>query len=50
MVLGDDNPWDGILTATMFALRATVYTTIQNASAQVVIGCDSIMNTRRGAN
>jgi len=27
MVLDDVNPWDGILAATMFALRATVHTT-----------------------
>ena len=27
MVLDDDNPWDGILTSTMFGIRATVHTT-----------------------
>ena len=27
MVLDDDNPWDGILASTMFALRATVHIT-----------------------
>ena len=29
MVLDDENPWDGILGSTMFALRATVHTTAQ---------------------
>ena len=49
MVLDDDNPWDGILAATMFALRATVHTTTQYTPAQLVFGCDSILNTRHEA-
>ena len=27
MVLDDENPWDGILASTMFALKAMVHTT-----------------------
>ena len=34
MVLDDDNPWDGILAATMFALRSTVHTTTQHTPTQ----------------
>ena len=33
MVLDDKNPWNSILTSTMFALRATVHTTTQYTSA-----------------
>ena len=43
MVLDDENPWDGILAATMFALRATVHTTSQYTPAQLVFGRDSIL-------
>ena len=46
MVLDDDNPWDGILASTMFALRATVHTTTQYTPAQLVFGRDSILNRR----
>ena len=44
MVLDDDNPWDGKLTSIMFALRASVYATVQYIPAQLVFGWDSIMN------
>ena len=50
MVLDDENPWDGILAATMFALRATVHTTSQYTPAQLVFGRDSILNVRHEAN
>ena len=50
MVLDDDNPWDGILAATMFALRATVHTTSQYTPAQLVFGRDSILNVKHEAN
>ena len=46
MALDDENPWDGILTSTMFALRATIYTTIQNTPAELIFGRDSIINRR----
>ena len=34
MVLDDENPWDGILASTMFALRAMVHATTQYVPAQ----------------
>ena len=50
MVLDDNKPWDGILAATMFALRATVHTTSQYTPAQLVFGRDSILNVKHEAN
>ena len=44
MVLDVENPWDGILASAMFAIRATVNTTTQYTPAQLIIGCDSIIN------
>ena len=50
MVLDDVNPWDGILAATIFALRATVHTTMQYTPVQSVFGCDSLIIVSKGAN
>ena len=44
MVLDDKIPWDSILASTMFALRATVYTTTQYTPAQLIFGRGSIIN------
>ena len=44
MVLNDENPWDSILASTMFALRATVYTTTQYTPVQLIFGRNSIIN------
>ena len=44
MALDDENPWDGILVFTIFALRAIVHTTKQYTPAQLVFGRDSIIN------
>ena len=49
MVLDDENPWDGVLSATMFALRATVHTTIRFTPTQLVFGRDAILNTHHEA-
>ena len=46
MVLDEENPWDGILASTIFALRATVHTTTQCTPAQLIFGRDSIINQR----
>ena len=46
MVLDDENPWDGILASTMFALRAMVHTTTQYTPAQLIFGRDSRINRR----
>ena len=50
LVLDDENPWDGVLSATMFALRATVHTTTRFTPTQLVFGRDAILNTRHKAN
>ena len=49
MTLDDENPWDGILASTMFALRATVHTTTKFTPTQLVFGRDAILNTRHEA-
>ena len=48
--LDEENPWDGILAATMFATRATYHTTTQATPAQLVFGRDAILNTKFEAN
>ena len=55
MTPDDKNPWEGILTLTMFALRATVHTTMQSTPTQytpkqLAFGRDSILNVRNDAN
>ena len=42
--------WDGILSAAMFALRATYHTTLQATPMQLVFGRDAILNTQFKAN
>ena len=49
MVLDDENPWDGVLSATMFALCAMVNTTTCFTPTQLVFGRDAILNTRHEA-
>ena len=49
-MLNRDNPWGGILAATMFAVRATYHTTMQATPAQLVFGRDAILNTKFEAN
>jgi hypothetical protein len=41
-----DNPFDSILAAVMFAMRATYHTTLQATPSQLVFGRDAILNTR----
>ena len=41
----EDDPWAGVLSAAMFALRATYHTTNQATPMQLVFGRDAIMNT-----
>ena len=48
--LDEENPWDGILAATMFAIRATFHTTLQATPSQLVFGRDAILNTTFEAN
>jgi hypothetical protein len=48
--LDEDDPWEGILTATMFAIRATYHTTLQATPSQLVFGQDAILNVQFEAN
>jgi hypothetical protein len=48
--LAVNDPWGGILVATMFVVRATYHTTMRETLAQLVFGWDSILNTKVEAN
>ena len=45
-----DNPFQGVLAAVSFALRATVHTTLQATPSQLVFGRDHILNIKFQAN
>ena len=47
--LDEEDPWGGILSATMFATRATVHTTLQKNPMQLVFGRDAILNISHDA-
>ena len=49
-VLDSDDPWSGILSATGFAIRNTVHTTLLSTPAQLVFGRDSILSITHEAN
>ena len=49
-VLDSDDPWSSILSATGFAIRNTVHTTLLSTPAQLVFGRDSILNITHEAN
>ena len=42
----NNDPWSGILAATMFAVRATYYTTLQAFPMQLLFGRDAILNIK----
>ena len=42
--LDEEDPWGGILSATMFATRATIHTTLNKTPMQLVFGRDAILN------
>ena len=44
MDLDNENPWEGILPSTMFAIRSTVHTTTQHTPSQLVFGWDAILD------
>ena len=46
MILDDKNPWDGILSSTKFALRATLLITTQYTPVQLIFGHNAIINQR----
>ena len=39
----DIDPWEGVLAATMLAMRSTCHTTLRATPAQLVFGQDSIL-------
>ena len=45
----NNDPWSGILAATMFAVRATYHTTLQAYQMQLVFGRYSILNIKHVA-
>ena len=45
-----NNPWSGILAATMFAVRENYHTTLQASPMQLVFGRDAILNTEHVSN
>ena len=48
--MDSDDPWTGILAATMFAVRATYHTTLQASPMQLVFGRDAILNIKHITN
>jgi hypothetical protein len=49
-VLDKDNPWDGILAAIMFAIKATVHTVTRMSPMQLAFGIDAILNIQHEVN
>ena len=48
--IDEDDPWSGILSAVMFATRATVHTTTLATPMQLVFGRDAILPIQHQAN
>ena len=44
-----NDPWSGILSATIFVIRATYHTTLQGSPMQKVFGRDTILNIKHVA-
>ena len=45
-----EDPWLGILGAVLFATRATIHSTSRAMPAQLVFGCDAMLNVQHEAN
>ena len=45
----NNDPWSGVLAATMFAVRATYHTTLKASPMQLVFGRDAILNIKHVA-
>ena len=45
-----ENPWEEVLSSTLFAIRFTVHTTTQHTPSQFVFGRDVILNINQEAN
>ena len=50
MDLDHENPWEGILSSTMFAIWSMVDTTTQHTPSQLVFVRDAILNINQEAN
>ena len=50
MDLDNENPWERILSSTMFAIRSTEHTTTQHISSQLVFSRDVILSIKQEAN
>ena len=48
--IDEQDPWSGVLAATMFATQATYHTTTQATPSQLVFGRDAILNIKFDAN
>ena len=48
--LDNENPWEGILSLTIFAIRSTVHITTQYSPSPMVISRDAILNIKHEAN
>jgi hypothetical protein len=48
--LDEDDPWKGILSATAFAVRSTLHTSLQSTPGQLVFERDMIFNIQQIAN
>ena len=45
-----DNPWKGILSATVFAIQSTFHLTLKKSPGQLVFGRDMVINILHFAN
>ena len=50
MDLDNGNPWEGILSSTLFAIQSIVHSTTQHTPSQLVFGRDTILNINQEAN
>ena len=48
--LEEEDPWNGIISAVAFSIRATVSTTTEKSPMQLVYGRDAILNIKHTAN
>ena len=46
----EEDPWSGLLAATMFAIRSMVHITTQHTPMQLVLGRDAFLNIAHDAN
>ena len=50
MDLDNENPWEGTLSSSMFAIWSTIHTTTQHTPIQLVFGREAILNINQEAN